>query len=179
MPLLFVILVAIAWLYLKGQSQAQTPADNSQADAEPPAVSPPVAPTAADGIGAYGNPQDYLDNILEGIFRQEGGNPGDRNVRNNNPMDLEHSSLATGNDGRFSIFSDMGDGWQAASDWVTSHAEKHPDWDFYDMFNYALRGSTKPAVDKEGDGNAYAENVAGYAGVDPATTVSSLLGLGN
>lgn len=154
--------------------------------AQDPQVPEPVDSGIDDSTGSLpsldvpaadpSNLSDAADNILQAMFQAEGGQAGNRNVRNNNPMDLEKSSLAVGNDGRFAIFADIGDGWQAAYNWLTSHVQKHPDWDFYDLYSYMLRGNTTgPFQDAQGDSDAYAEYVAGFAGFDPTQTVYSAL----
>ena len=51
-----------------------------------------------------------VDTLVESINDMEGGNPGDRNVRNNNPGNLEATDWVksqpgyVGTDGRFAIF---------------------------------------------------------------------------
>jgi hypothetical protein len=123
-----------------------------------------------------------LSNLLDAIFHIEGGKPGNRNVRNNNPMDIEYGKFAKrhgaiGSDGRFAIFPDMQTGWDAMNALVSAKVGQHPDWNFYDLFSYFLRGSTTaPPVDKEGDSNSYAQYVASYVGVDPTQTVASVIG---
>lgn len=134
--------------------------------------------------------QDYdsgagnqLDNLLQSIYYREGGRPGDRNVRNNNPMDIEYGSFAKSHgavdtDGRFAIFPDWGTGWDAMRSLVQAKVKEHPDWNFYDLFSYFMRGSTTaPPRDKEGDSDAYAEYVANNLGVSPMQTVSSIAGI--
>jgi hypothetical protein len=63
--------------------------------------------------------------------------------------------------------------------WIVKHVTAHPDWDFYDLFDYYLRGKTDgPTVDAQGNSDAYAEYVANYSGFDPSQTVSSATGIG-
>ena len=112
-----------------------------------------------------------LDNVAEAIARQEGYyQKGSLPQRTNNPGDVGTFGA------KVSSYSDAGDGWDALNDWITSHVNAHPDWDFYDMVRYYLTGDTmgKPGPNQNPD--AYAENVAGYLGVDPSSQVSQYLG---
>jgi hypothetical protein len=136
-----------------------------QAAASPAAGAPPATNS------------DALDNIMQAIFQKEGGHPGNRNIVNNNPGDVKSAANMTGTAGGYATFADIGDGWDALKAWIQSHISAHPDWDFYDTFDYYLRGSTTaPSNDKQGNSDAYAEYVANYAGFDPTQTVSSALG---
>jgi hypothetical protein len=135
-----------------------------------------VSVTGADSPSPLDYTTDALDNIGQAIFQYEGGNPGNLNVRNNNPGNLKSGPGETGTADGFATFSDPGDGWNALNQWITSHTSANPGWDFYDTFDYYLRGSTSaPSVDSQGDSDAYAEYVAGFLGVDPTTPVSSVL----
>jgi hypothetical protein len=122
--------------------------------------------------GASGS--DALDNITQAIYQFEGGQPGQRNVVNNNPGDLRSGPGMTGSAGGFATFNDIGDGWDALGSLVQKKAAAHPDWNFYDLFNNWLGGGPDSAP--QGDPTAYANYVAGYAGFDPNQTVSSALG---
>jgi len=94
---------------------------------------------------------------------------GSVSQRNNNPGDIKAG-------GTFASYADSGDGWDALNGWITGHAATNPDWDFYDMTDYYLRGSTTaPSVDAQGNSDAYAEYIAGQLGVSPTTPVSSVL----
>lgn len=139
--------------------------------------------TAASNSGSSvsGSTQDNLDNFGQAIFQFEGGNQGDRNVFNNNPGNIKGGSFArkaTGVDSKgFSVFASQGDGWDALNNLITTRAQNQPQWNFYDFFNYYLRGSTTAnPVDNQGDSTAYANYVANYMGVDPNTTLGSLFG---
>jgi len=119
---------------------------------------------------------DAFDNFLQAIFQFEGGRPGDRNVRNNNPGNLKSGPDMTGTAGGYATFSTQGDGWDALTDLVNRRITAHPDWNFYDFFNYYLRGSTTaPSVDAQGNSDAYADYVAVNVGVEPTQTVASVL----
>jgi hypothetical protein len=158
--LLLIAVIFAAWLFIrKGKGSAA-------------AAQPTSAPAAVNPDGS-----DLLDNIMQAIDQMEGGHAGQRNVVNNNPGNVKAGPNMTGTAGGYATFADVGDGWDALKAWIQSHAAAHPDWDFYDMFN-AYLGHTPggPTSDKEGNGDAYAEYVANYAGVDPTQTVSSALG---
>jgi len=101
-----------------------------QAAASPAAGAPPATNS------------DALDNIMQAIFQKEGGHPGNRNIVNNNPGDVKSAANMTGTAGGYATFADIGDGWDALKAWIQSHISAHPDWDFYDTFDYYLRGST-------------------------------------
>lgn len=152
----------VVWLWLQAQQGDNTRASAPQSDS---------------------TTTDNLDNILQGIFDFEGSGPSSRASRNNNPGNIEAGSWArsmgsVGSDGRFAKFSDIGDGWAALATYVQQHASQHPDWNFYDFFNYYLHGSTTaPPTDKEGNADQYADYVAGYAGVDPTTSVADAIGV--
>lgn len=159
--LILAMFVAAAWLYLKGRAVVTNqPAQQSADD--------PYSP-------AQGN--DALDNIMQAIYQFEGGKPGNRNVVNNNPGNLRSGPGMVGTQGGYANFADQGDGWDALQSWVMRHVGANPDWDFYDLFSYYLRGSTtKPTSDAQGNSDAYAEYVAGYLGVNPSQPVSSVMG---
>lgn len=120
---------------------------------------------------------DFLSGIVRAITQMEGGKPGDLNMRNNNPGNLVSGIGQVGKNEGFAVFPSPGAGLSALNAWVTSHAAAHPDWNFYDLFNFYLRGSTTAQpVDAQGNSKAYAQYVAGQIGVDPSTPVQSLLG---
>ena len=152
-----VALVVVVWLLLKSKSQASIPnVPVSGNPMNPPATAPPNSPvTVGDG----------LDNISEAIARFEQSNPA-----YNNPGALENKQ------GQFVTYADQGDGWDALNSYVTRHAAANPTWDFYDFFqNYLGQKQGGATVTDQGNSDAYAEYVAGYLGVDPTQTVSSVL----
>jgi hypothetical protein len=161
MEAVFGIALAVwIWLLLDGKSQATVA----------PSGVEPSSPAPATG-------NDALDNFLQAIFQKEGGRPGDRNVVNNNPGNLRKGIGMTGKAGGYATFADQGDGWDALNAQVQKWLANHPDWDFYDFFDYYLRGSTTAhSVDDQGDSDAYAEYVANFGGWNPSQTVSSALG---
>lgn len=168
MKLLGIVAIVVAvWLVLKsmGKAAAAAPVSGSGEPAGPAQIGAPL-------------PNDALDNIMQATYQLEGGRPGDRNVVNNNPGDVKSAPGMTGKAGGFATFADIGDGWDALRNWIVDHVSAHPDWDFYDMQSYYLRGSTTaPSVDAQGDSDMRAEYIANYLGVDPTTPVSQLLGV--
>jgi hypothetical protein len=159
--LLFIGAVLLIWLFLHKGSQSSGTV--------------PVSPTPQPNYDSDAG--NALETIKQAIFHKEGGRPGDRNVVNNNPGNLRSGPGMTGTAGGFATFASQDDGYSALEAWITKHTAAHPDWNFYDLFNYYLRGSTTaPANDKEGNSDAYAEYVANYIGVDPAEPVSSVVG---
>lgn len=158
--LLIVMLLALCLFFLKGKRQG------ASASINPPIANPDSGANAENG----------LENFMQAIFHFEGGRPGDRNVRNNNPGNLKSGPGMTGTAGGYATFADQNSGWTALKDLIEKRSSDHPDWNFYDFFNYYLRGSTTaPPVDQQGNSNAYAEYVANYIGAEPTQTVSSAL----
>jgi hypothetical protein len=183
MRLLIIIAgVIAAWVLLLGEKgEAGTIPGSTQVPQGGRDGLAPIAPGPADSV-QQSSFLDNLDNIVEGWARQEGFyKQGAVPQRSNNPGDIKTRSgddvvghTASG----IAVFDDVGDGWQTLTDWITSHAKAHPDWDFYDLMSYAFRGSTTaPPVDDQGDSNSAAEYIAGYAGLDPTQTVSSAIGV--
>jgi hypothetical protein len=155
-------IVVALWYLLKGKSASSAPA-----------VPSPAAPALPSG--GFSSAWDDLE---EGIKRAEGTDTS-LNMRNNNPGDLKAGPNMTGTNQGIATFADVGDGWDALGAWIKSHISQHPDWDFYDMGGYYLRGSTTaPTTDAEGNSDQWAENVASYMGVSPTQQVSSVLGVG-
>jgi hypothetical protein len=122
---------------------------------------------------------DALDNIEEAIARFEGSGLGRNNPGNIKAIPGRSYPGQVGTDSQgFAIGGDEGDGWGWLNDWITSHAAAHPDWDFYDLFNFYLRGSTDtPTSDAQGNSDRYAEFVANYVGADPTSSVAQFANL--
>jgi hypothetical protein len=178
MELIGLLAVVVAgWFLLKIPSKSQlasSPSSNSISEQTP---SSPSSVSDYDASAVEG--PSGLENFLQGIYHYEGGNSGDRNVRNNNPgnMKLSNAPGQIGVDHGFAIFETPEDGWAALDRDVKRKIQAHPGWDFYDFFNYWLRGSvTAPAIDAEGNSDSYAEYVAQRGGFDPTQPVSSILG---
>ncbi len=129
--------------------------------------------------------KDGLDNVTQAIANLEGfGVAGNRPTRDNNPGDLKYAANMVGRDkpgsNGIAQFADVGDGWDALTQWVTSHIAKNPQWDFYDMAHFYATGSTTgiPVYDDGVPANPdnSADYIASYVGVDPTQTVSSVIG---
>lgn len=167
MPLLIVLLAVLLWLTFRGKSStASTVTPDASGDAGPDYAS-------------------NMENLTEAWSRNEGF-PVSGTIPNryNNPGDLKGqgwNGQVGSSSGGFAIFQDIGDGWDALTKYLRNMATKHPDWDFYDLSAHALGSPGEyplPVNNGEGDSNAYAERLADYAGVDPATQVSTFLGVG-
>lgn len=161
----------IVWLFLTRRSQTAqgtTPETDSSPGFD---FTAPLSGATGSAI-AMSNSTNPLDQLAQAIGRQEGyGIPGALPTRDNNPGDLTKVG------GGFQQFASPADGFAALYSWLTRHIGAHPDWTFRDLFNFYLRGSTTaPPVDDQGDSNIYAQNVAGWLGVSPDSTVSSFLG---
>lgn len=154
----------------------EQPIDGGGLDPSSFILANPAAPVSSAGLGY----QDTLDSIAQAWSQFEGSDPDNRNWRNKNPVNLKWANQPgwTGTDeGGFTVFGDVGDGWDAANRYIDYHAKEHPDWDLYDFFDWAQRGSTTaPTEDDQGNSDTEAEFVANQLGVPPTTTLSSLLG---
>ena len=153
MPLVVALLVVAAFVLWRSKGA-------SGAGPQLPQLPNAQAPDNLPYLGG-----DALDNISQAISQFESANP-----KYNNPGALENKS------GQFVTYADQGDGWDALNSYITRHAAANPNWDFYDFFqNYLGQQQGGPSVTDQGDSNSYAEYVAGYLGVDPTQTVSSVL----
>ena len=167
MPLVIVaVVVAALWLLTKGKGAAA------------PRPTAPNAPVRGVPVST-GVSSDALDNLAQAIFQNEGGKPGNANVRYNNPGNLRSGPNQVGvgqvQDGTEAVFADSGDGWDALNGYITSKAAANPGWDFYDFAHYYLTGDTLGAGGPKQNPDAYAESLANFLGVEPTQTVSSYL----
>lgn len=168
--LLIALAALLAWLTFGkfGRSSASGPG------AQP-------ANSAASAVDYTSNMEDLTDAWArnEGFYAS-----GTVPYRYNNPGDLKvqgWTGQVGSSPGGFAIFQDVGDGWDALVAYIKRMATKHPDWDFYDLSAHALGSPGEyplPVNNQEGDSNGYAERLADYVGVDPATPVATYLGLG-
>jgi len=118
-----------------------------------------------------------LDDLIDGITKAEGGD----NLSINNPGNLMNSPNYAGvvgvtggaAPGR-SIFSDLGDGYTALTNYLQNLIGSHPDWDMYDLGHYYVDGPNASA--SSADANNWADNVAAYMGVSPTETLGSDFG---
>jgi hypothetical protein len=164
--------IVAAWLIIRNWMNSSQPvaAASSPGNLLPPDPAQPKAPeNPLVGISSSGT-TDPLDNIGQAIANFEsGGNPNALSYRSNNPGAIESG-------GQIRTYSDLGDGWDALNQYITSHAQANPQWDFYDFFqNYLGQEQGGPTVTSQGNSDAYAEYVANYLGVDPTTPVSGVL----
>jgi hypothetical protein len=112
-----------------------------------------------------------LDNVGQAIANFEGfGIPGSLATRTNNPGNVGTYGRKVAN------YSDVGDGWTALNNWITSHGAAHPDWSLQQFINQYLTGDPSgqtagPGQDPQGYGNY----VANYLGVDTSTPIGQIL----
>ena len=177
MDLFLLAAVALfAWLFIS-KSQAQglsAPAPPAGDSVPPPDASVTTSSQDDGGIAAY-NPPSPTDQIAQAIFEQEGNQPGDIALDNNNPGALRYLPGAIGESRGFPVAPDFSTGWNDLEDKINSTVAGHPDWDFYDFFQYWLgQRLGGPTVTDQGDSDAYAEAVASKLGVQPTTVISSL-----
>lgn len=162
--------VLVAWLYLKGKSVAQGGSALpviARTDGAP-------APTAA-ALSDYGSGPSITDQIAQAIYQMEGNSPGNIAYDNNNPGNLKVAAGATGVSRGFPVLPDFSTGWSDLENYIQTHVQAHPTWDFYDFFqNYLGQPLGGPAVTAQGNSDAYAEYVAAQIGVDPTTPISAL-----
>jgi len=187
LPLVIIVLV-IVWALRRGQQSAPASLPWSVSDA-PLGTSLQVSGNSGNASWGFSvvNPSaqsqsSQLDNFSQAIATLEGfGIPGARPTRDNNPGDLKFGPGMTGRDeagsGGIAVFADVGDGWDALNGYITQHAAAHPEWDFYDFAHYYATGNTlgQPAAG-EANPDSTAETIAGYLGVDPSSSISSVLG---
>ena len=169
--------VVIVVLLLRSRKSSAARLSAGQSASGPSPSSSPLGVSGSDP-SPFGNgpSQDALDNFAQAIFQYEGGQPGNINVRNNNPGNLRSDPYQTGTSSGYATFADMGDGWDALNAYVQTHAASNPQWDFYDFFqNYLGQKQGGPPVTDQGNSDAYAEYVANYTGADPTQPVWSFL----
>ncbi len=112
-----------------------------------------------------------LDNITEAMARMEGFyKQGSLAQRTNNPGNVGTFG------GNVASYSDVGDGWTTLQNWVTNHAAANPNMTIRQMMGIYLTGSINGTPGPNQDPVGYANFIANYAGVDPNTPVSALLG---
>ena len=170
MPLLIIIGVFIAWLLFRNKGRAIV-GPGGVGGATPQAPSTDSAPLSAYNAGPSG-----LDLISQAIYQYEGAQPGDVNFDNMNPGNLRSAPGQTGSNRGYATFGSFTDGWQALQNYIASHANAHPGWDFYDFFqNYLGQTQGGPAITDQGNSDAYAEYVAQYLQVAPTMPVSAFL----
>jgi hypothetical protein len=170
--------VLLAWLAYRWYKMGSFSAFTSSFTSE----TPDTTPTRNTGVTS-----SAVDNLMQAIYNFEGSGANSRATRNNNPGNLRPPGGnnhfwdgQTGVDaGGYAIFNDIGDGWSALQSDLNFKITNHPDWDFYDFFNYYLTGkTTSPNSTPQGDSGDYADYVANYIGVDAITPVSQAVAAG-
>lgn len=132
------------------------------------------------GSASVASSFDRIKAWADAIFHHEGGNLGDRNVRNNNPGNLRGSGFAgqTGVDGGgFAIFGSVDAGFQALYSDLQAKVQKYPNYSILQIMTRYLGGNPlAPAVTNQGDPFAYADDVAGQLGVSRDSTLQQVFG---
>lgn len=186
MPLLILVVVVMLfvlanWNKFSAGLKSLTPATGAPADTGA-SQQPSVPAQSTAHVSGVFSVQDNLDNLLQGFFQMEGGRPGDANVRYNNPMNLRSWPTAIGvgkvADGADAIFADQGDGWDAATAWITQQVNRHPDWTLTELANQALGPNRPDTPEEQARTDNYASYLANYMGTTEDTPLSQLLGMG-
>jgi hypothetical protein len=116
------------------------------------------------------------------IFHFEGGNPGNLNVRNNNPGNLKFAGQPNATPGAngFAVFPSIEDGFAALNRQLTKWLTESPSLTLEQFYAKYLGQADylNPRVTKEGDPFAYAKNTADKLGVSPTQTIGSIFGGG-
>ena len=144
----------------------------------------------ATGDNTQGNSvTDLLSKWANAIFHHEGGNAGNRNVRNNNPGNLVYAGQAgaIGKDSAgFAIFPDMQTGMAALERDLTAKVNKYPNYSILqimarylgnaDPMNVPANGEIYVNGKYQGNANDYAKTVAKALGVSTSATLSEIFG---
>lgn len=162
---------------LPGNSAAPAPAD--LLTGEDPALLTNVPAGLLTDSG--GSTPDALQAWANAIFKHEGGTPGDRNVRNNNPGNLKFAGQAgaTGADAQgFAIFGSISDGWAALNRQLLKYVRDFPGYSILQIMAHYLgqTGAISPRVTSEGNPFTYAAAVASAVGVSPDATLKDTFG---
>ena len=131
-----------------------------------------ATPSQSTGPADGGTGNDALVNLEQSIFQFEGGGkPGATNSWNNNPGNVG---------GGQTVFSDIGDGWDALTNLITSKAQSNPTWTLQNFFNnYLGNDPNDSSTTAQGNPVAYANYAANFMGVNTDDTLSSILNGGN
>jgi hypothetical protein len=120
--------------------------------------------------GADGRPD--LDSLAEAISKHEGGNDGDRNVRNNNPGNLKDGQFAKSlagyagaDENGFAKFKSADDGHSALVAMLRRDMNKYPDASPVQYIN-AVYSPDKDKGNGPGQAQAYADHLMELAGKD-------------
>jgi hypothetical protein len=131
-----------------------------------------------ESLGAIG--MNIVDIFAKAVTLAEGGKPGDRNMRDNNPGDLEvnNASGQTGMDGPIAVFGDFASGEAALVADLTAKIAKYPGYTISQIAQRYVGTADAPN---------WANNVASYLAQEtgqPITTQTTLgqlsqIGVGN
>lgn len=134
----------------------------------------------ADATGDSSGPPSTLQAWANAIFHHEGGQPGDRNVRNNNPGNLKFAGQAgaTGADPQgFAIFASMEAGWTALYRQLAKYINDFPGYSILQVMTHYLGGNPlNPQKTNQGDPFAYASAVASAVGASTDATLKNTFG---
>jgi uncharacterized protein YndB with AHSA1/START domain len=121
-----------------------------------------------------------LDTWAQAIFNFEGGKPGDRNVRNNNPGNLKYAGqpAAIGKDAEgFAVFATFEDGWNALLAQLNKFIKDFPSFSILQITAHYLGQDTNNiSVTSQGNPFTYAAKVAAALGVSTTATLSQTFG---
>lgn len=134
----------------------------------------------ATGTSTAPAPDSTLQAWANAIFYHEGGQPGDRNVRNNNPGNLKFAGQAgaTGADAQgFAVFGSMEAGWAALYRQLAKFIHDFPGYSILQIMTHYLGGNPlNPQKTGEGDPFSYASAVASAVGVSTDATLKNTFG---
>lgn len=121
-----------------------------------------------------------LSQWADAIFHFEGGQPGNLNVRNNNPGNLKFAGQAgaTLGDNGFAVFQSIDDGYAALTRQLQKYVSDFPNLTLTQLEAHYL-GQTdylNPKVTDQGNPFTYAGTIAQKLGVSPNDTLQSIFG---
>jgi hypothetical protein len=167
-----------------GSASDSTQDTSSAGDSLPPVLGdfftlPPSAPGPS-----------LLDKWAEIITNIEGGKPGDRNVRNNNPGNLKYAGqpgaiaqdtqgIPAGQPG-FAVFATWEDGWNALLAQLNKFVRDFPSFSILQITAHYLGQNAADAsnikVTSQGNPFTYAAKVAAALGVGTSATLNQTFG---
>jgi hypothetical protein len=142
----------------------------------------PVSDTDFSQQSSGGSGVASIQDFASAIFGFEGGDAGDRNVRNNNPGNLKFAGQpgATLGDDGFAVFPSLDSGFAALDRQLTKTTNEMPTLTLTQFFARYLGQSDflTPKVTSQGDPFSYANTVAGKLGVSADQTLGQIFGGG-
>lgn len=170
-----VIIVAV----IENQNSGGSVVDTFDTTASTDSGSPdPVTANIVDSAPTVSRIQQWAD----AIFHFEGGNPGNLNVRNNNPGNLKaapDSFPQLGKDSNgFVIFASMDDGFAALNHQLMKYLADFPSLTLtqFEAHYLGQQNYLSPQVTNQGNPFTYADNIAAKLGVSPGDTLQSIFG---